>query len=188
MVKEGIRILGLDDCYINKEVWVVGILYRLNAGVEGVIRFNIEKDGFDSTEAIINHVKRSRFGKTINVIMTNGISFGGFNIFDPKKIFNETGIPIIVISTKRPRFDKIRKALKKLSNWKKRWGLVKKFGEVKEIKIKNSLIYFQHIGIKETDARAIIRKSCVRSKVPEPIRLAHLIASGVSLGESTRKI
>lgn len=188
MVKEGIRILGLDDGYLGKRVLIVGVIYKITGRIDGAISFYVKRDGRDATSAIINAVLGSRFGKTINVIMTNGISFGGFNIFDINEIYEKTGKPVIVIISKKPNFKKIKEALRRFEDFEERWELIKKAGKVYRMKIRSSYIYYQVSGIDKEEAKRIIEKCCKESKIPEPIRIAHIIASGISLGESTKKI
>jgi len=44
--------------------------------------------------------------------------------------------------------------------------------------------FVQRIGIDLNDARDIIRMTAVNSHIPEPIRIAHIIAGGLTRGES----
>jgi endonuclease V-like protein UPF0215 family len=48
-------------------------------------------------------------------------------------------------------------------------------------------VYLQHCGIELEDAREIVRMSSTHSNIPEPLRAAHLIATGIVCGESTGK-
>ena len=45
-------------------------------------------------------------------------------------------------------------------------------------------IYIQFHGIKIEDAIEIVKLSITRSSIPEPIRVAHIIAAGIVTGES----
>ena len=58
--------------------------------------------------------------------------------------------------------------------------LLDKAGNV--VKIGN--IYVQPIGISIEKLKEVLKIVCTRSNIPEPLRLAHLIASGVVKGES----
>ena len=51
-----------------------------------------------------------------------------------------------------------------------------------EIPARNSKskIYFQTIGVTEKDAKKIIRLTSTRSNIPEVLRVAHIVASGIS--------
>ena len=45
-------------------------------------------------------------------------------------------------------------------------------------------IYFQMHGIDKDKTKEILDLTCTRSNIPEPIRIAHLIGSGLTYGES----
>ena len=64
-----------------------------------------------------------------------------------------------------------------------KYKLIEKAGEVYRI----GKIYIQLAGVKLQDAKEILRISCTRSFIPEPIRIAHIIASGIIDGESRGK-
>ena len=80
----------------------------------------------------------------------------------------------------------ILKALKNLPDWRERWALIKKVGKIYEIKTKKrkSPIYIQPVGLKLTDAKQIIELTRGRSAIPEPVRVAHMIATAFVKGES----
>ncbi|MEM4772965.1 MAG: DUF99 family protein, partial [Nanoarchaeales archaeon] len=61
---------------------------------------------------------------------------------------------------------------------------IKKAGEIK--KIEN--FYVQLKGISEREAESLIKISRKSSKVPEVLRIAHMVASAISLGYSSKKI
>jgi endonuclease V-like protein UPF0215 family len=75
---------------------------------------------------------------------------------------------------------------KKFKDWKKRWAIISK-GELNRVETSNNPIYVKCIGISFEEAKEIIKLSTIRGVIPEPIRVAHLIASGVTRGESYGK-
>jgi hypothetical protein len=186
-IKKEIRILGLDDSpfppHTNQPVMVIGTVFRAGKWLDGVLRTFIQGDGRDSTSKIISMVNQTRHKDQLGVVMLDGITFGGFNVVNIQKIFRSTGIPVIVIMRKYPDFAKIKKALKRFNNWDERWKDIEDAGEVYKIENKED-IYFQINGIELEDAREIIKLSATRSAIPEPVRVAHLIAAGVVTGES----
>jgi endonuclease V-like protein UPF0215 family len=185
-VKEEIRILGVDDAPFDKnrdrEVLVVGTVFRGNRSIDGLISFKVGVDGNDATEKLLNAISKTKHRDQIRVIMFDGIAFGGFNIIDIKRLYEEIGIPIIVLMRKIPEYEKIEKALKKFPDFQERMRKIKNAGEINELK--KGKIYFQCIGIEKEKAKEIILQSILRGDVPECLRVAHLIASGIVLGES----
>jgi len=118
--------------------------------------------------------------------MVGGIALAGFNVLDIKKLNKKTKLPVIVIIRKKPNLKKIEKALKKANKkiYKKKLSLIKSAGKIYKLKLKNKELYFQVAGIRENKAAEIIKISATHAMIPEPIRIAHIIASGIVLGES----
>lgn len=187
IIKQEIRILGIDDSpfpsHTTDEVLLVGTVFRAGNWMDGVLSTYINGDGVDATEKITEMVKNSRNLGQLGVIMLDGITFGGFNVVNIRHVFESTGIPVIVIMRKIPNFDRIKKALKRFDDWEDRWANVIEAGEV--YKVENTEpVYIQIHGIDLKDADEIVRISATRSTIPEPIRVAHIIAAGIVKGES----
>jgi len=188
MVKEEIRILGIDDGPFSKdekEVIVIGVVFRGGKFIDGVLRTYVSIDGLDATEKLSSMINSSKHKQQIKVIMLDGITLGGFNIVDVKKLYSETKIPIIVINRKVPDLKSIKKALEKnFDDFEKRWKMVLNAGKIKQMKLEKFSIYYQNIGIDDEETEEIILTSLRHAQIPEPLRVAHLIASGIVKGES----
>ena len=186
-IKKEIRILGVDDGPFTPhgegKVLIIGTIFRAGIWLDGVLSTHITTDGDDATDNLVGMVNQSRHREQIGVIMLDGITFGGFNVVDIQQIFQKTEIPVIVIMRKLPDLMKIKNALQNFLNWEKRWELVQKAGEIHKIHNKEP-IYIQTSGISWEDAEEIVRLATTRSAIPEPIRVAHIIASGVITGDS----
>jgi len=86
-----------------------------------------------------------------------------------------------------PVSDEIKKALKiNFKDWKKRLELMQN-GELLELETKHKPIYVKKIGLNKKETKEIINLSRIRGVLPEPIRVAHIIASGIKRGESYGK-
>jgi len=191
IVKKEIRILGIDDSHFSKnskKVLVVGAVMRAGESLDGVLSTYVKKDGLDSTQKLISLINKSRHKLQLRVIMLNGIALAGFNIVDIEKLSKKTGLPVIVIMRKRPNFKSIERALRNFDDFEKRMKLIKKAGEVNFLEWADKKIYYQSYGIDKTTCEKIIKLSATHSNVPEPIRLAHIIATGVVLGESKKRV
>ncbi len=193
-VKPEIRILGVDDGPFEpkskSEVPLVGVVFRGGRWLDGVLKTYIEQDGTDVTERLIDMVNRSRHRGQLRVLMVDGVTFAGFNVLDIKEVFKKTGLPVIVISRELPDMADIRKAIKHLPKWRERWGTIKRVGKIYPVRTKSrgARIYMQLIGIKHADAESVVKLSSTRSLVPEPLRVAHLIATAIVRGESYGRV
>lgn len=188
MLKSEIRILGFDDGPFEKKdkaVPVIGVVFRGGKFLDGILRTDVKIDGLDSTEKIVKLINASRHKEQLKVVMFDGITFGGFNILDVKKIHEKTKLPVIVINRKHPNLEDVKNALKNFKDFKKRWKIILKAGKIKECKIKNNKkVYYQSIGLEDDETEEIIRLSSTHSYIPEVLRVAHLVATGVVKGES----
>jgi hypothetical protein len=187
-MKKQARILGVDDFpfkFSDKKVSILGGVYKGGNYIEGVIYFNVEKDGEDFTEKLIGKIRESKYKNQLRIIMLDGISFAGFNIADIKELNDKTGIPVIAVMRKKPDMKNFLDCLGKISI--KNLEKAKKAGEINEFIFDKKKIYFQSCGINSEKAEEILRKTCTNSNLPEPIRATHLIASGIYYGESKKR-
>ncbi|MCP3684237.1 MAG: DUF99 family protein [bacterium] len=186
MAKKEIRILGIDDApfdkFKDKKTLIVGTFFRGGSFLDGVLSSPVTIDGTDSTNKIIKMVKKCRFYPQLQAIMLDGIAVGGFNIIDVQRLNKTTKIPVIVVVRHAPDLDRIKKVLIKLGK-KSRIKLIERAGKIKKI----NNVYVQLTGIDEKKAKAFLDVACTRSFLPEPVRTAHIIASGVTYGESRGK-
>ena len=182
------RVIGIDDVsfekFKSKTTLLIGVVSRLTGRVDGILSSRVKVDGLDATRKIEEMISRSKFRPQIKVIFLGGISFAGLNVVDIKALNEKLGIPVIVIMRKKPNMDRFLKALDHGSKPELRKKIVMKAGEVLRV----GKIYVQLAGIDYEKAKKIIKASAIYSEVPEALRLAHLIASGIGLGESRGRV
>ena len=185
VIKPEIRILGVDDGqfvpHTEGTVIVVGVVFRGGCSIDGVMHTQVEIDGFDATEQLTSMINSSPHCKQLRLVMLNGITFGGFNVVDIKKLNMDTQLPVIVITLEKPDLKAVHKALIHLPNAEERWNTVLAAGEIHETLCLGKKLYVELAGISLDDAKEIITLTSTNSSFPEPLRVAHLIASGVSL-------
>lgn len=189
-IKPEIRILAVDDGpfkFKKGKTILIGAVFRGGQFMDGLLKTEIKVDGTDAEKKLISKVKESKF-KDLRVIMLDGITFGGFNTVNIKNICRQTNLPVIAVNRKEPDFKKFKSAIKKLPNSRQRLKAVEDAGPVYCVDVRHGKregkLCFQVCGLKIEDARQILKTSTTRSLIPEPLRIAHLIATGVALGES----
>ncbi|AGK60759.1 hypothetical protein Asulf_00746 [Archaeoglobus sulfaticallidus PM70-1] len=183
------RFVGFDDSFrisstvsdLKGEKAVIVGCVTSGFYPEGFMVDRIEVDGDDSTDKMIRMVKRSKFHVQLKCIFLSGLTFGGFNIADISRIAEETGIAVVVVMRKKPDFSSIKHALCS-ANLEDRWLLIEKAGEVFNV----GELFIQKAGCTLEEAKKFIRLSVKDAKIPEPLRLAHMVASAIVHGESKR--
>jgi len=186
-MKQQIRILGIDDSpfkFGDKSALVVGALVRAPNYLEGVIKSEVTVDGTDSTETIVRMVLESRFKDQIKLLMIDGIALAGFNVIDIDRVHSESGVPVLTVTRDKPDFVKMKEALEKyFDDWRERYDLITRV-KLRTIRTEHKPLYACGVGMDWGEFEGIVRISTVRGVVPEPIRVAHLIASAMVRGES----
>ncbi|MFW5928572.1 MAG: DUF99 family protein [Thermoplasmatota archaeon] len=189
-MKTKIRAIGIDDApfkFSDDEVLVVGSIVRAPNYLEGVISTKVDVDGYDATEKVVKMINDSRFAEQGKVIFIDGAALGGFNLVDLSEVYDETDIPIISVSRDEPDFDSIKKALKShFDDWEEKYESISK-GEIIGIETEHKPIYVQCEGVEIDDLKHFLRLFTVRGRLPEPIRISHIVASGIVSGESRGK-
>ncbi len=185
MLKKGIRILALEDAPFTREqtmALTVGVVAR-DTGVEGILAFDVRVDGDDATCKIIERVRTSRFNNQIKLIVLNGVSLAGMNIIDMPRVAKELRIPVIGITRTRPRRNLLLAALKKAQprEVKAKAALLAKISK-SSVTERSGGFYIQCVGIPKEDAAKMVKQSI------SLLRLAHLVASGVTKGESKGRL
>jgi endonuclease V-like protein UPF0215 family len=185
-IKPEIRVLGVDDGvfvpHVKGFALVIGVVFRGGFWLDGVMSTKVEVDGCDAVDKISSMIVNSPHYKQLRVIMLDGVTFAGFNVVDIKKLNEKTRLPVIAVTRNKPDFKEIQKALKNLPRSEKRWKAVMNAGEIIEVstRSKDEKVYMEVSGILEEDAWKIVKLTSTRSNVPEALRVAHLIASGVN--------
>lgn len=184
IIKPEIRVLGIDDGkftpHTQGDVIVVGVVFRGGCSIDGVMHTRIAIDGLDATEKIAHMINGSPHRRQIRLIMLNGVTFAGFNLVDLKKLHLATGLPVITLTQDKPDLDAIHDALKHLPQTEIRWQIILNAGEIHEVTNRGAKLYMGTAGIQLTDAIKILDVTSVRGSLPEPLRVAHLIASGIT--------
>ncbi len=188
-VKNQIRVVGFDDGTFRLKgrgrTILIGVVMKGSQDVMGILSRWITVDGRDATDKMIDAILSSRF-EDLRVIMLKGITYAGFNIVDIQRLSRETGLPVVVVIRKKPDQKAMEDALRKhFPDWRERIELLKKAGEIFEM-IPGRL-YYQTVNIPPEQAEEIIKITQKSSLIPEPLRLAHMIASAVMTGESKRE-
>jgi len=145
---------------------------------------NIKVDGLDATEKLTSMLRHWSFDSVILA----GVSFAGFNLIDANAVFEEFKKPVIIVARTKPNDVTVKNALlKHFEDWRARWGVIEKLGPVREIvSMPNEpSIYTEIIGANLNWASDLVRKLSTCCRIPEPVRVARLVARGLT--PKTRK-
>lgn len=180
--KKGIRVLGVAESFrkdLDRRAVLAGVVMRMDLIIDGVITGFCTVGGMDSTESILGMYRRLERGD-ISAIMLNGCIISWFNVIDLKRLHEETGLPIISVSY-RPSTGIRRYFMEYFpSDWERRVEVYERNGPRLEITNKNGFkLYLRAIGLDEDDAVRLVNRFTLFGRVPEPLRVARLIAHSI---------
>jgi len=175
--------IGFDDAKFtfnsnSKTTDLIGIICQ-GTRMVGMVKKEIFIDGDDATEVLIELTRQNE--KHVQYVITDTITFGGFNIIDLDKVFDITKKPIIAVTERLVDLGAVRKAVVKKfpNNYENKLHNIVNAGELYETYIETaggySKVYFHSKGIQISEVESLLCKVCIDSKTPEPVRLAHII-------------
>ena len=182
------NVIGFDDGPFDREsddpVAVVGAVY---AGLrfDGVLVGEVEKDGDDATERLASLIEVSRFREHLQLVMMEGIALGGFNVVDLHALSERLGLPVLVLCRREPDLEAIRSALRSgVPNGEAKWRRIEAAGPMEPM----GEVWTQRAGLPREAAEAVIERFAVHGLMPEPVRVAHLLARAFVTGESRGRV
>lgn len=182
------HVIAFDDAPFDRDhrgdVLIVGAVYA-GLRLDGVLSAKVRRDGVNATAVLIRTLRASRFLAQAHLILLQGIAFAGFNVVDLDALHQAVHLPVIIVVRRRPNLSSIRAALlEHVPGGRGKWRLIEKAGPMEPA----AGLFVQRAGISKDDAHSVLKRLAVHSSVPEPLRTAHLIAGGVTLGESRHRV
>jgi endonuclease V-like protein UPF0215 family len=178
------HLIGFDDGPFARahrgDVRVVGAVFA-KTRLDGVVSGRVRRDGRNSTRVIAELAGHGRFSAHLQLILLQGIALAGFNVIDIHALAAATGLPVLVAMRRRPDMAAIRRALLgRVPGGARKWRLIEAAGAPERA----AGIWVQRAGLGVREAERVLAASTVVGKLPEPLRVAHLIAGGISTGQS----
>lgn len=178
-MKEGIRVLGIDDApseRTDEQTFLTGVVYRGTEFIEDVKAEDINVDGESATEKVVSLYRKCNNPRQIKAVLTDGISFAGFNLVDIEKVSEDIEKPVIAVTPNEPDKENFRQAMKESDNYDERF---ENFAPHEEVELEDGKCYIQYSGCSQNEAEQIVKNSIIHGLVPEPIRVAHMIGRGI---------
>lgn len=202
------NVIGFDDGPFRREhrgdVVLVGAVCA-KTRLDGVVYGCVRRDGIDATRRMVGLVEQSQFKGHIRAVLLQGIAVAGFNVVDVNELSRALRVPVLVVSRKMPDFDAIRRALfsddppfrPRVRGALRKWKLIESAGAVEPLspsyeagtkptglKGSSQRLWVQRVGLSMDAARRLVAETTLHGNVPEPLRLAHLIAGARATGRS----
>ena len=178
------NVIGIDDAPFEREqrgdVGIVGAVYA-GTRLDGVLCSTVRRDGANATSQIIKLIAQSKFDDHIQLILLQGAALAGFNVVDAQALAAKLQRPVLIIARQQPNLKRIRRALlENVPGGARKWQLIQTLGPMEPL----SGVYVQRLGLSLDDAQATIERHRQQGLIPEPLRVAHLIAGALARGTS----
>lgn len=176
--KRGIRIFGIAESFkkSNSTSTLGGVVMRRDLIVDGIVFGSATLKGDDSTKNIYCMLRSLR-RNDINCIMLDGLIISLYNIIDGEKLNNITGIPIIAITFEDSRGleEHIRHHFLEKSEMK--LEQYRKLGNREQVILRTEKsLYIRYWGLSLKGALNTLNAFTLQGSIPEPIRVAKLLA------------
>jgi endonuclease V-like protein UPF0215 family len=177
------HLLGIDDGPFQKrataDVPIVGVVTAGADLVEGVAVTGFPVDGDGATEFLAAWIARLRVRPVLQAIILGGITIAGLGIVDLGMLAEATGVPVLSVTRRDPSRHRVATALRAA-------GLAARLPLLATAPAALAVdgVFVACAGIDRDDAAALVRASRLKAALPEALRLAHLVARALVLGES----
>ena len=179
------NVIGFDDGPFDRfgrgsaNVLLIGAVFA-RTRLDGLVSGRVRRDGRNATSRMAELVRSSQFERHVRAVLLGGITVAGFNVVDIHGLCSELERPVIVVARRPPRYAAIRRALDRVRGGERRWALIEAAGPMEPL----AGIFVQRAGISSADTVALLAATTLHGKLPEPLRVAHLIAGGIVTGVS----
>jgi len=174
--KKGLRALGISESYAGRtRSTLAGVVMRKDLRIDGFCSGHVTVGGMDSTETILAMI-RGLDRRDINIVLLSGCVIAWFNVIDVQRIADESGIPVICVTYEESDglLDDLRYHF---PGDDERLQAYTRLGERMPLDLgDNRTIYLRVAGIGYSDAARFCRDFTFEGKIPEPLRVARLLA------------
>jgi endonuclease V-like protein UPF0215 family len=182
------HVLGVDDAPFDKRqpgpVPIIGVAMEGNDLIESVALGEFPVDGDGATEYLATWIAGLRARPMIQAIILGGVTIAGLGIIDISTLAERLGLAVLVVTRHNPARSELDSALRAA-------GLLDRLGVLERIPPAYGLgegLYLAHAGVTRVEAERLLVATLGKSKLPEPLRVAHLIGQAIVLRESRGRV
>lgn len=183
--------IGIDDGYfplhfksMKGSTALVGVISNSNMEVIKILVDKVTVDGLDASSKAIELISRacSEVEGSELVVFLDGVTYAGFNIVDPTKLYTITGFPVITLFWRPLDLKRILRALSEhFNDWRYRYSVIASvYSMSKPITTPRGVLRASCYGISIDKAKRVIRLLQLYHPYPYPLRLADIVASAIS--------
>ena len=178
------HLLGIDDGPFEKfeseTTPIVGVMMEGPDLVEAVAVTRFSVDGEDVTGFLAGWIEGLRFRPALHAVLFGGITIAGLGVLDIEELARRSGVPVVVVNRKQRGNTRLAAALE-TAGLGERVAILER--SPAPFRVEGGLFAAQ-AGSDPATVAAWLRAARSKSDLPEPLRLAHLVARAIASGES----
>jgi len=179
--KSGVRVLGVAESFKKDEAksLAVGLVMRGDFRIDGFGICRPTIGGRDSTESLLKMFTRLN-RQDIRAWLLGGSLISWFNVVDIVELHKVTGIPVVCV-TYHPS-EGVEKYLKEYfpDDWQSRLSTLEKAGFRTPVNLDTGHeAFLTTAGVGIHSAKRLLDSFTLDGRIPEPIRVARLIAAAL---------
>jgi len=174
--KKGLRALGIAESYAGRtSSTLAGVVMRKDLRIDGFAYGRVTVGGMDATQTILTMVQSLK-RRDLNVILLSGCVIAWFNVIDPGRIHDETGIPVICVTYEESEglIDEIHRHF---PGDETRLSAYLRLGDRIPLTLHTGqTCWLRSWGLGADHAGQLCNDFTLEGKIPEPLRVARLCA------------
>ena len=178
------HLLGVDDAPFDKDrdasVPIVGVMAEGAGLVEAVAVTRFAVDGEEATDFLAAWIGGLRCAPALHGVVLGGVTIAGLAVIDLRRLAERLALPVMAVNRRDPSDPALAAALAAaglsariavLAASPRPWPLAPG-------------VFVTHAGAERWEVERLLRAARGKSRLPEPLRLAHLIGAALVLGQS----
>lgn len=179
--KKGLRALGIAESFKKGEgerAVLAGVVMRGDLQIDGFATTTITVGGLDGTDGVLD-IFEELDRTDINLVLLNGCVISLFNLVDIFKVFENIKIPVICVTYEES--EGLEKYFKEFEDSEERMEIYERLGNRTPVKLHTGHeVLVRCAGIeKEQDIKALLDRFTLQGAIPEPLKVARLLARSV---------
>lgn len=184
--KPGVRALGVAESFSQGERTsvIAGVVMRGDYLIDGLALGRTKVGGDDATNSIAALYRRlSR--NDVSLLMVSGAILSLYNVIDVDSLSSRVGLPVVCLTYKETAGieDSIRRHFPEGADSK--LAAYRRLGKRVGVRLHTGhRVYVRTSGLEKADALRILNAFTLQGSVPEPVRVAKLLARAVAARRS----
>ena len=174
-------VVGCDDgiVLLSRARYTIASCIAWNAMPVGASLGLLRVDGLDAS-SVIPFLALKAAGCRPRAVLLDSVTIAGFNVISPSILSRFLRTPVIVVYNYRPSRKRLEAGLERLPIKNLRRLVIGVVDKAEELETWRGRVYVIPWNITIEEAKAIIEATQMYSRIPEPVRIAHRLASEIS--------